>query len=242
MLAKGLITQFSLTINDYIQIGIVPKSRRITQHNMSKIRRDITREGFTLRCSVADLVSNEGWRWPQSWLLKAPILGQIHTPTLDVNKLDMHFWRDSNGAMSKLSVKAAWEAFRPRGIEVPWFRVVWFSHNIPRHAFHLWLVMRKSLKTQDKLRQWDVGNDTDLNLLRSTSYYVWSERNNRLFKKVKRTPDEIRDIIMVTVRTLGSMEVNLLDEEVSLAMDSLDSLVRGLGAVSKLCKSNLDVH
>ncbi|GJY34708.1 hypothetical protein Tco_0419177 [Tanacetum coccineum] len=44
------------------------------------------------------------------------------------------------------------------------------------------------------------------------------------------------------LRTLGSMEVNLLDEEVSLAMDSLDSLVRGLGAVSKLCKSNLDVH
>ncbi|GKD03122.1 reverse transcriptase domain, reverse transcriptase zinc-binding domain protein, partial [Tanacetum coccineum] len=68
----------------------------------------------------------------------------------------MHFWRYSNGAMSKLSVKAAWEAFRPRGIEVPWFRVVWFSHNILRHAFHLWLVMRKSLKTQDKLRQWDV--------------------------------------------------------------------------------------
>ncbi|GJZ10148.1 hypothetical protein Tco_0544907 [Tanacetum coccineum] len=79
-------------------------------------------------------------------------------------------------------------------------------------------------------------------LFAATSYYVWSERNNRLFKKVKRTPDEIRDIIMVTVRTLGSMEVNLLDEEVSLAMDSLDSLVRGLGAVSKLCKSNLDVH
>nr|GEU79019.1 hypothetical protein [Tanacetum cinerariifolium] len=34
-----------------------------------------------------------------------------------------------------------------------------------RHAFHLWLVMRNNLKTQDKLRQWDVGVGTDLNLL-----------------------------------------------------------------------------
>nr|GEW60009.1 hypothetical protein [Tanacetum cinerariifolium] len=40
------------------------------------------------------------------------------------------------------------------------------SHNIPRHAFHLWLVMRNGLKTHDKMRQWDVSGDTDLNLLR----------------------------------------------------------------------------
>ncbi|GJY09132.1 putative reverse transcriptase domain-containing protein [Tanacetum coccineum] len=161
----------------------------------------------------------------------------------------------------------AWEAFRPRGNEVNWFRIVWFPHSIPRHSFHLWLVMRNSLKTQDKLRQWDVGINTDLNLLRcslcntqsdshahlffecpysskvwklvrhladmelvppilydivahlqsmankrtarsifgklilaASSYFVWLERNNRLFKNVKRTPEELRDVIMVTVR------------------------------------------
>ncbi|GJX73150.1 reverse transcriptase domain, reverse transcriptase zinc-binding domain protein [Tanacetum coccineum] len=64
-----------------------------------------------------------------------------------------------------ITIGASWEAFRPRGVEVSWYRVVWFSHCIPRHAFHLWLVMRNSLKTQDKLRQWDVGVGTDLNLL-----------------------------------------------------------------------------
>ncbi|GJR06731.1 hypothetical protein Tco_0529715, partial [Tanacetum coccineum] len=30
--------------------------------------------------------------------------------------------------------------------------------KIPRHAIHLWLVMRRKLKTQDTLRQWDVWN------------------------------------------------------------------------------------
>ncbi|GJS60016.1 putative RNA-directed DNA polymerase, eukaryota, reverse transcriptase zinc-binding domain protein [Tanacetum coccineum] len=229
--------------------------------------RDISREGFTLQDTIADMVSNEGWRWPQAWLLKAPILGLITTPVLEVNKLDTCWWRDNNGHMSKFSVKAAWEAFRPRGNEVTWHRIVWFSNNIPRHAFHLWLVMRKSLKTHDKLRQWDVGGDLNLSTLRcvlcdsqpdshehlffecqfsskvwlyirhlagmdivparledivdflqptashhtaegtigrlllaASSYFIWSERNNRTFKQIKRSPEDIRDIIMVTVR------------------------------------------
>ncbi|GJS73828.1 putative reverse transcriptase domain-containing protein [Tanacetum coccineum] len=161
----------------------------------------------------------------------------------------------------------AWEAIRPRGIKVGWSRIVWFSHCIPRHAFHLWLVMRKSLKTQDNIRPWDVGPDVDISRLRcplcnlhpdshdhlffecsfssqvwrhvrhladmdvvpstaqdivshllplsnkrtaksiigrlvlaASAYFVWIERNNRLFKKIKRPPEEIRDLIMVTVR------------------------------------------
>ncbi|GKB60907.1 pleiotropic drug resistance protein 1, partial [Tanacetum coccineum] len=37
-------------------------------------------------------------------------------------------------------------------------------------------------------------------LLAATTYFVWLERNNRLFKNVKRTPEELNDCIMVTVR------------------------------------------
>ncbi|GKG37714.1 reverse transcriptase domain, reverse transcriptase zinc-binding domain protein, partial [Tanacetum coccineum] len=79
--------------------------------------------------------------------------------------MDTCWWRCPNGNMSKFFVKAAWEAFRPRGIEVSWHHVAWFFQNIPRHAFHLWLVMRNSLKTHDKLKQLDVGSGIDLSLL-----------------------------------------------------------------------------
>ncbi|GJW81213.1 hypothetical protein Tco_0145188 [Tanacetum coccineum] len=37
-------------------------------------------------------------------------------------------------------------------------------------------------------------------LLAAASYFIWIERNNRLFKNVKRKPEELRDIVMVTVR------------------------------------------
>ncbi|GJY19495.1 RNA-directed DNA polymerase, eukaryota [Tanacetum coccineum] len=68
--------------------------------------------------------------------------------------------------MAGFSVKLAWEALRPRGLEVLWFSTVWFPHGIPGHAFHLWLVMRRSLKKQDMLRHWDVEPNTNLSMLR----------------------------------------------------------------------------
>nr|GEW21463.1 hypothetical protein [Tanacetum cinerariifolium] len=37
-------------------------------------------------------------------------------------------------------------------------------------------------------------------VLAATSYFVWIEHNNRLFKRSKRTPEDLRDSIMITVR------------------------------------------
>ncbi|GJR14587.1 reverse transcriptase domain-containing protein [Tanacetum coccineum] len=197
--------------------------------------KDITNEGYNLQNRVANLVTHRGWSWPQTWLRKAPNLGQLLVPILDEAHLDTPQWRDVNGKFSNFLVKCAWDALRPRGTEVPWYQIMWFSHCILRHAFHLWLVMRNSLKTQDRLRKWDIGVNSDVNLLRCmedvsqsfhdiisysqpmahrrtaksiigrilvavAAYFIWVERNNRLFKNVRRSPEEIRDIIMVTVR------------------------------------------
>ncbi|GKE66965.1 hypothetical protein Tco_1521126 [Tanacetum coccineum] len=68
--------------------------------------RDISREGFNLQSHVVDLVSNNGWLWPQDWLLKATNLGLIHAPNLDVDSCDTHCWRDLNGSMTTSLKKA----------------------------------------------------------------------------------------------------------------------------------------
>ncbi|GJY01761.1 homeodomain-like protein [Tanacetum coccineum] len=88
---------------------------------------------------------------------------------------------DANGGLSRFSVTKVWEAIRPRGTHVDWFRIIWFSHAIPRHSFNLWLIMRNSLKTQDRMRQWDVGNDVDLNLLRCASCETQQDSHTHLF-------------------------------------------------------------
>nr|GEU29256.1 hypothetical protein [Tanacetum cinerariifolium] len=203
--------------------------------------RDISREYFSMLASVKDMISNEGWLWPQSWLLKAPILGQLVVPSLDPNKPDLHYWRDSNGVMRHFSVKAVWEEIRPRGPEM--------SQN-PRHASsmrdcygtdlnhlsyalcssqadsheHLFYECSFSSKVCCSIRHLAAMDNVSPNfqdivsflqpiatkrtaisiigrlLFAASSYFLWIERNNRLFKGLKRSPEDVRDIILVTVR------------------------------------------
>ncbi|GJR04220.1 RNA-directed DNA polymerase, eukaryota, reverse transcriptase zinc-binding domain protein [Tanacetum coccineum] len=74
---------------------------------------------------------------PFFWVKLAPDLGLIPDPVLDLSRADVRQWRDNNGSFSVFSVAKAWETLRPRGTQAPWVRIVWFSHDIPRHAFHL---------------------------------------------------------------------------------------------------------
>ncbi|GKB06393.1 hypothetical protein Tco_0834626 [Tanacetum coccineum] len=191
--------------------------------------KDMTREGYSIHTCVADLIVNGAWNWPLSWLAKAPNLGLVPTPTLTASSQDCRKWRDTNGTMTD---------------------------------FTLWLIMRRSLKTQDKLRQWDVDPATDLTqvrcslcgtqadshehlffecsysskvwslirglvgmdvvniiawfqplankrtvqnivgkiLIAAATYFIWLERNNRLFKRTRRSPEDLRDAIVITVR------------------------------------------
>ncbi|XP_071696242.1 uncharacterized protein [Rutidosis leptorrhynchoides] len=39
---------------------------------------------------------------------------------------------------------------------VNWYDIVWFSQCIPRHSFLVWLLMGEKLKTQDKLKKWEI--------------------------------------------------------------------------------------
>ncbi|GJY76877.1 homeodomain-like protein [Tanacetum coccineum] len=143
--------------------------------------RDISNRGFNMNSCVSDLVVNGQWMWPQAWLLKAPNLSTIPTPNIDPSKHDMVLWHDLDGNLLVFSVRNAWEALRLHGNEILWSRVVWFPHGIPRHAFHLWLVLHGSLRTQDKLWQWDVGESTDLSLLHCPLCNLIPDSHKHLF-------------------------------------------------------------
>ena len=229
--------------------------------------RDINRAGFHSSSKVVDVLDNGSWNWPIEWQDKYPMVYSLTVPTLDPNSRDLLVWRNQNDVEMQFSVATIWDAIRPRGEEVDWYKVVWFSHCIPRHAFHLWLVIKRKLKTQDALRQWDVSGDTNLNLflcplcemqpdshehlffdctfsshiwahmkllvglpsvspsleaivnylvpiskkrsarsviaklvVAACSYFIWQERNHRLFKKRKRSKEQVLELIMSTVR------------------------------------------
>ena len=222
------------------------------------------RAGFQLYSKVIDAVHNGAWSWPTEWVTKYPILNSLAVPQFSNND-DTLEWYNREGIAKVFSVKEVWEGIRPRDVEVSWYNVVWFPSCIPRHAFHMWLVAKRRLKTQDRLRPWDLNVHTknancplcdvqpdshehlffecvfarqvwdsmkglaglpNVNgsitaivdvlipiakhrsvksviaklVVAACSYYIWLERNSRLFSNQKKTLIQVVDTIKSTIR------------------------------------------
>nr|GEU89286.1 hypothetical protein [Tanacetum cinerariifolium] len=171
--------------------------------------RDISREGFSISTSVAELVLNGSWSWPQSWLLKASDLGLIPHPAWEAlrprgNQDKMRQWDVGVGTDLNL-LRCALCDSQPDShahlfFECPFSSKVWlyvrelvgmelippFMHDIISYLQPI-SKKRTALSILGKL------------ILAASSYFIWLERNNGVIKQVKKSPEDIRDIFMVTV-------------------------------------------
>ncbi|GKE94653.1 reverse transcriptase domain, reverse transcriptase zinc-binding domain protein [Tanacetum coccineum] len=69
----------------------------------------------------------------------------------------------NSSLVNPFSVSTVWHFIRPRGSKVDWVDVVWYSNCILRHAAHMWLIIKRRLKTQYQLRYWDVSGSFTMN-------------------------------------------------------------------------------
>ena len=127
--------------------------------------RAITSAGLSNQTIIADIVVNNAWTWPHTWYSRFPILQEVSVPVLLHDQEDTLVWKTHDGMLNSFATDEVWQAIREHGNVVEWYHLVWSKYGIPRHSIHLWLVMRRRLKTQDRLKQWDVGGNVDLNLL-----------------------------------------------------------------------------
>ncbi|XP_021991414.1 uncharacterized protein LOC110888182 [Helianthus annuus] len=231
--------------------------------------RAIANAGFTLSSMVADLVADDNgqWLWPEAWYDIYPVLINIDTPQIIAGEHDRLRWKDLDGNLQHFETKEVWNSLRNREDKVLWVKSVWFAQCIPRHSFHLWLVIKNKLKTQDRLTVWEAGSATNLQLMccplckcdrdsrdhlffqchfssevwgsvrkyvdmggvldtwssiiqwmelvsnsrtlehiickilvAATTYFIWQERNNRLFSTLVRNAEALSKIIIDTVR------------------------------------------
>ncbi|XP_022024349.1 uncharacterized protein LOC110924666 [Helianthus annuus] len=228
--------------------------------------RTITDADFKLDDSVANVYSNDSWRWPTAWRDLFPVLIPLDQMQLIPTKQDRLVWKDGTD-LTEFSSSIVWHSVRYKEPEVNWCNIVWFSQCIPRHAFMMWLVMKSKLLTQDKILKWDISRRKNINmmccllcyenfdshphlffkckfssqvwhkvrqkvgmssvnpkwrdivdwllararsnsaavyvaklLVAAGSYFIWQERNNRLFKNRLRPPEMVSDVILKTVR------------------------------------------
>ncbi|PWA86331.1 Alpha/beta hydrolase fold-1 [Artemisia annua] len=87
--------------------------------------------------SVADMIDNGCWKWPEGWIQSYPHLASIKVPILNDDASDEVLWKKSNGDIVEFSIKVAWEDMRPTSQKVKWEKLVWYSQGIPRHSFKL---------------------------------------------------------------------------------------------------------
>ncbi|XP_022015101.1 uncharacterized protein LOC110914623 [Helianthus annuus] len=128
--------------------------------------RTIARAGFSLNTSVADLLDDNGqWRWPQEWYDLFPVLINLDSVHLVPELEDRFRWKDLEGNLRFFGSWEVWNNLRHRDNKVIWVNSVWFSQCIPRHSFHLWLVIKNKLKTQDRMAVWEAGSATNLRLM-----------------------------------------------------------------------------
>ena len=79
---------------------------------------------------------------------------QLQHIELDPRKIDTLVWKRNDGSMSKFSIRQAYSDMHNVGDIAKWHKLMWFSQNIPKHAFILWLAVKMKLLTQDKIRKW----------------------------------------------------------------------------------------
>ncbi|GJZ40961.1 putative reverse transcriptase domain, reverse transcriptase zinc-binding domain protein [Tanacetum coccineum] len=121
------------------------------------------------------------WAWPSEWHKRYPTLNLINVPILNAQQVDKLQWKAYDGSLKDFSCREVWFMIQEHGSKTEWYYLVWSPYGIPRHAIHLWLVMKKRLKMKDRLTQWDVGNDVDLSLLRCPLCKSQQDSHEHLF-------------------------------------------------------------
>ncbi|GJT46938.1 RNA-directed DNA polymerase, eukaryota, reverse transcriptase zinc-binding domain protein [Tanacetum coccineum] len=157
-----------------------PLSRLISDHVVKS-------NGFDLNAKVADFIGEYGWNWPSGWIVSFKDVVDVPVPVLDQYSVDKALWFNKQNEEVCFSVKEAWKVLRSDAPKVLW------------------------LKTQDRISRW--FNDDNMSIIQwlvfaAAVYFVWQERNFRLFRKIERTADRVFDIIMDTVR-LRLMGLNI---------------------------------
>nr|GFB02228.1 zf-RVT domain-containing protein [Tanacetum cinerariifolium] len=152
--------------------------------------RDVLRMHFVHRIGDGSQTSV----WFDNWLS----LGRL---SLFISKRDIYEARLSLGCKvcdiverGDFSASNVWANLAEVKPMVSWHKLVWFSQNIPRHAFMVWLAINHrpiNISIWSILQRLDIG---------SMVYFIWLEKNLPRFQDKRRTVKDLCGFIRDNVR------------------------------------------
>ncbi|GKA02877.1 hypothetical protein Tco_0675658 [Tanacetum coccineum] len=172
------------------------------------LNRDIYEVGFQLSAKVNNVIMNGNWLWLNDWHLKFSMLSNMDIPHLNPYANDNLYWRDLSNVEVGFSIAVVWDSIRPRSTNINWYNLVCngtlgvWDHlkpymrmfNIPS-SLSLIVDFLVPLAAKKSARSIIVKL-----IFAAACYFIWHERNNRLFSQQKRTPDQVVDSIISTVQ------------------------------------------
>ncbi|KAF5815287.1 putative RNA-directed DNA polymerase [Helianthus annuus] len=149
--------------------------------------------------------SKDSWSWRQI-LQHRSLVRDKFCAVIGNGKNDSFMWKMDNGKVEEYAVRRVYKSLCMNGPKVLWSGAVWFSQNIPKHAFILWLAFKFRLLTQDRLLSWGfVGDlrcslckrcpDSHKHLFFECEYALAVWRRCKVFGKMIDAPNSWPDIV-----------------------------------------------
>ncbi|GKB94363.1 RNA-directed DNA polymerase, eukaryota, reverse transcriptase zinc-binding domain protein, partial [Tanacetum coccineum] len=165
-----------------------------------------------MNAKVVDLVIGDKWNWPRNWNMRIKDILGTQVPKINPKIDDKVVWVNKKGKVKDFCVSEVWNRIRDSSAKVIWHEHVWFTQCVPRHSFILWMAIKGKLKTQDRIsschftrRLWErlkIMAKLDNRLVwGATVYFIWQERNIRLFRNGGRSGEELFKVIFESVRS-----------------------------------------
>ncbi len=93
---------------------------------------------------VDSVLKDKQWHWKPTRLEHLVI---VHR-NLFLSELKEEDWTASSSA--QFVCAATCDALRSKGAKVNWWRLIWFTHHIPRHSFIGWMALQNKHPTKDE--------------------------------------------------------------------------------------------
>lgn len=120
-----------------------------------------TRLGISRRAVVADLSRDGSWRMPQPRTeIQLQVISYITSITLQEQE-DYYEWELNGKTSTSYSTGEVYRILQGSSPQVTWSSSIWFTTNIPRHAFLAWLFVLDRCPTRDRMSSWGLQVNTN---------------------------------------------------------------------------------
>ncbi|XP_022041433.1 uncharacterized protein LOC110944014 [Helianthus annuus] len=165
--------------------------------------RMIANAGFNMETKLAEVHSHGEWRWPTQWVVRFPALATLRHIILNANHRDKLVWKTREGIQVEFSSASVWDDVRTAQNEVQWEKVrtlmniCFFECG---YASEVWNEVKVKADMGAITNQWHAIFDYLVGIANSkkashaiaklvvsaAAYFVWDERNRRLFTTKRR--------------------------------------------------------